>query len=118
MYEKYHQLHEQAYGHAMREDPLEFVNYRVSAIGSMNKPDLSENKAWKTESAAVAKHFGKVIFEGKEYVTPVYDRETLSMGEVIEGPAIVGEMGATVVIYPGHRAEIDALRNIIMYTGK
>ncbi len=117
MYEKYHQLHEQAYGHAMREDPVEFVNYRVSAIGLMNKPNL-DNQAWKTESATVSKHFGKVVFDGREYETTIYDRDTLAAGEIIEGPAIIGEMGATVVIYPGHRAEIDALRNIVMYTGK
>lgn len=118
MCESYHRLHEQAYGHAMREDPVEFVNYRVSAIGKINKPNLSDNKEWKTKSTIVEKHYGNAIFDGKEYVTPIYDRDSLSVGEFIEGPAIIGEMGATIVVYPGHRAKVDSLRNIIMYTGK
>jgi hypothetical protein len=25
-------------------------------------------------------------------------------------------MGATVVVYPGHHAEVDKMQNIIMYT--
>ena len=39
-------------------------------------------------------------------VTPV--------GEIIQGPAVIGEMGATVVVYPGHHAQVDAMQNIIM----
>ena len=35
---------------------------------------------------------------------------------MIQGPAVIGEMGATVVVYPGHHAEVDAMQNIIMYT--
>ena len=42
MIENFHNLHEHAYGHCMKEDPIEFVNYRVSAIGTIVKPDIKK----------------------------------------------------------------------------
>ncbi len=118
--ERFHKLHEQTYGHAMREDPIEFVNYRVSAVGQLKKPNLlevSRRKQWKTDSDAFSKKKGKAIFNGKEYDTDIYHRDFLEEGMHIEGPAIIGEMGATVVIYPGQKATVDKLRNIIIQTG-
>ena len=47
---------------------------------------------------------------------PIYERDTLEVGEIVQGPAVIGEMGATTVVYPGHHAEIDQMQNIIMYT--
>ena len=60
--------------------------------------------------------YGTAIFDGKEYTVPIYDRDALAIGEKIEGPAIVGEMGATTIVYPGHSAEVDHMKNLIMYT--
>ena len=59
---------------------------------------------------------GTAVFDGKEYTVPILDRDALAPGEKIQGPAIIGEMGATTVVFPGHSAEIDAMKNIIMYT--
>ena len=118
--ERFHKLHEQTYGHAMREDPIEFVNYRVSAVGQLKKPNLlevSQRKQWKTDSNTFSKKKGKAIFNGKEYNADIYHRDSLEEGVHIEGPAIIGEMGATVVIYPGQKATVDRLRNIIIQTG-
>lgn len=118
--ERFHKLHEQIYGHAMREDPIEFVNYRVSAVGQLRKPNLleiSESKKWRTDSNVFNKKVGKAVFNGKEYDVDIYHRDSLDEGVHIEGPAIIGEMGATVVVYPGQIATVDRLRNIIIHTG-
>lgn len=113
---KFHSLHEQAYGHCMKEDPVEFVNYRVSAIGTFSKPDLVKNANEFKMTDESKKIYGKAIFDGKEYDVPVFNRDSLNIGDCIDGPAIIAEMGATVVVYPGHRATIDKLKNIVMYT--
>jgi len=116
MIERFHNLHEQAYGHCMKEDPIEFVNYRVSAVGTFAKPDLVNNAKEIKQKGEKQQVFGTVVFNGKEYNVPVIDRSSLDFGEKITGPAIIAEMGATVVVYPNHTAEIDNLKNIIMYT--
>ena len=56
------------------------------------------------------------MFDGVEHNVPIYERDTLVPGDIVKGPAVIGEMGATVVVYPGHHAEVDNMQNIIMYT--
>ncbi|MBQ7625420.1 MAG: hydantoinase/oxoprolinase family protein [Clostridia bacterium] len=112
----FHELHRRTYGHCMKEDPIEFVNYRVSAIGTFKKPDFVSSAQSAKKAKPEKQLYGKVIFDGKETVAPIYDRDTLDPGERIEGPAIIGEMGATAVVYPGHTAEVDRMNNLILYT--
>jgi len=116
MIDKFHSLHEQAYGHCMKEDPIEFVNYRVSAVGTFAKPDLINNAKGIKFSGENKRLYGKAVFNGKEYDVSVINRDSLEIGDKITGPAIIAEMGATSVVYPNHTAEIDELKNIIMYT--
>lgn len=115
MIDRFHSLHEQAYGHCMKEDPIEFVNYRVSAVGTFSKPDLI-NSAKTIKISEKKQIYGTAVFNGKEYNVPIINRDSLKTGEKIIGPAIIAEMGATTVVYPHHTAEIDELKNIVMYT--
>ena len=50
-------------------------------------------------------------FDGAFVDTPVYDGDLVGAGHTIEGPAIVEEKFTTIVLYPGHRAELDAMGN-------
>jgi len=45
---------------------------------------------------------------------PVHRREQLSPGTELRGPAIVEQPDTTTVIYPGHRAVVDSLGNIVI----
>jgi N-methylhydantoinase A len=44
----------------------------------------------------------------------VYQRATLSSGNVILGPALVEEYASTTVIFPGDRLTVDRLGNLII----
>lgn len=114
--EKFHKIHEQNYGHAMRNDPIELVNYRVSAIGSLKKPNLGINRVWETGMKHFAAKSGKAVFDGQEYLVPIIDRNALAVGVEIQGPAIIGEMGSTIVVYPGQKAAVDQFKNVIIFT--
>jgi N-methylhydantoinase A len=46
--------------------------------------------------------------------TAIYRRDDLRPGEVVGGPAVVEEYGATVPLAPGFRAEVDRLGNLIV----
>ena len=112
----FHNLHEQAYGHCMREDPIEFVNYRVSAVGTFEKPDLLENARQFKGGQEEKIIRGTAVFDGTAHQVNIYNRDALPIGTEISGPAIIAEMGATTVVYPGHDARIDSVRNIVMST--
>jgi N-methylhydantoinase A len=56
----------------------------------------------------------EVWFTRSFEATPVYAREAIGVGSVIEGPAIVQQADATVLIDPGARATCDALGNLVI----
>lgn len=112
---QFHLKHEEIYGHALRDDNVELVNYRVSAVGLIDKTLLK--KKWvQTNNKKLEINYGRVIFDGKEYDIPIFHRNQLKPGFRINEPAIIGEMGATTVIYPGHEAVIDDSLSIIINT--
>jgi 5-oxoprolinase (ATP-hydrolysing) len=45
---------------------------------------------------------------GRTWTAPIYRREQLALGQVIDGPAILAEVNATTVIEPEWRAEAQA----------
>jgi len=55
-----------------------------------------------------------VRMAGEDHATPVFDRERLSPGAVIAGPAIITEPTATTVVEPGWTARMDARANLIL----
>jgi N-methylhydantoinase A len=55
-----------------------------------------------------------VVFDGEPQQTPVYDRDNLRTGHVIDGPAIVVQDDSTVVIEPGYAGTVDDYANIII----
>jgi N-methylhydantoinase A len=46
--------------------------------------------------------------------TAVYRRNDLYPGDVVNGPVVVEEYGATVPLHPGFRAAVDRLGNLIV----
>ena len=44
----------------------------------------------------------------------VFQRSALLPGHVIEGPAIIEQLDATTLVYPGDRATVDAAGNLII----
>jgi N-methylhydantoinase A len=56
-----------------------------------------------------------VFEESGGYVEiPVYRREALLAGNVLDGPAIIEQLDATTVIYPRQRAHVDRLGNLVV----
>ena len=46
--------------------------------------------------------------------TPIYLRDALSPGHVIHGPAVIEQLDATTLVYPGDKATIDAGLNLLV----
>jgi N-methylhydantoinase A len=107
--------HERTYGHASVEEPVEVVSLRLTAFGRMPelKPQSLPNGG--PNPPAEAKRGSRPVFFSRNagraggidehdhnFVDcPVYDRDALLAGNVIVGPALVLETGATTVLSPG-----------------
>ncbi|MFB6080467.1 MAG: hydantoinase/oxoprolinase family protein [Haloferacaceae archaeon] len=101
--ERFHDEHARRYGHAMRDEPVEFVTVRVS--GTVPTEPLDPERAGGDGATTVGHR--DVYFDDDGYVeTAVHDRAGLAPGDEFEGPAIVEEASATAVVPPGATATV------------
>ncbi len=112
----FHNKHARAYGFSTPEEPAEFVNLRITAVGNIAKPRLRELHGSRVSASSARKATRSVYFaESGDYIAcPIYDRYLLGNGFIIEGPAVVEEMDSTTVIHPGQRAMVDRFGNLIL----
>jgi N-methylhydantoinase A len=116
--ERFHHEHEQIYGYSAPDEPVELVNLRLTAIGTIAKPRLRE--VTPGGDAGVARKGTRAVYfaESGGYVDcPIYDRYLLSAGSVVAGPAIVEEFDSTSVIHPDYRALFDRFGNLLLSRG-
>ncbi len=117
--EAFHAAHAERYGHSAPGEPVELVNFRAIATVPTAKPAFPRLE--RTDSDGAAARIGErpAWFDGSgdPVLTPVLDRDQLDAGVVLTGPAIIEEPGATTVLLPGQRAEVDDLGNIVIAVG-
>jgi N-methylhydantoinase A len=105
--------HRRRYGFDL-DAPIEIATLRV--VGRGVTPDLPRAPGRADEVAladAIDRH-ERAVFDGEAMQTPIYDRESLRNGHVIDGPAIVVQDDSTVVIEPGYTGRVDEYANIII----
>jgi N-methylhydantoinase A len=109
--EAFHDLHEETHTYAARDEEPILRAVRVQAVGRTPKPPA---RAWPRAAGPVSAALRArrpAWFDGRFVDTPVYDGERVGQGHRVEGPAIVEERFTTIVLYPGHVAELDARGN-------
>mgnify|MGYP001242813431 FL=1 len=113
--ENFHRLHEKTYGYRKDGKPVELVNARLKARGGVRKPTFPEIPRG-SEHPPRDSLWGhkKITFNGQALTTGIWIREQLLAGNRIEGPAILTEYSATVVIPPFAQSEVDSHGNILI----
>jgi N-methylhydantoinase A len=100
----FHDAHQRSYGHAMRERPVEIVNLRLQAVGSVEKPALEPESVGARRAVPLQTKNGFTF----------YDRESLPPGAQLETPALIFQLDSTVYVAPGWSAYVDGYRNLIL----
>ena len=103
----FHELHEQRYGHAL-DNPLEIVNVRVALYSEAHKPVLEPAA---TAPAAVTQ---TIALYGVATPAELYSRDSLIVGNVIQGPALITETISTTYLAPGWQATTDQYGNLLL----
>ncbi len=104
--EEFEELHQKTYGYKHERD-TEIVNIRLRVVVPTPKPSLYRDSS-KTSSKP------EVAFISSRFGTRVYDREKLTWGHRIEGPAIITEYSSTLFLPEGSVATVDRFRNIVI----
>lgn len=112
--QSFHAHHERNYGYARRNEPVEFVNLRLVALGKL--PEMQPAKTIsKGKKALQPIDYRKVFFEGTSPLkTAIYQREHLHKGQHISGPAIIEQLDSTIVIFPNYQAVTDSYGNLLI----
>jgi N-methylhydantoinase A len=110
--EAFHHTHQARFGHHDAGGALEIVSFGVTAVGLVDVPELPQIAEGRGEPAAAGSR--RVFYEaddpgqpGQWLQTQVYRRDKLLSGHVLRGPAIIEEISATTVLYPGDVARLD-----------
>jgi N-methylhydantoinase A len=112
--EAFHREHRSVYGHDNRAATIEMVNARLTAFGLVPKPaaDRYASRSASLDDALVERR--PIWFGGRPAECPVWERERLPERARLAGPAIVEEFGATTVLPPGWRGQVDEHGNLIL----
>ena len=113
----FHQAHLALYGYDFRADArqqVEWVNLRVTGTGPISRPALPAARAGDGNPDRARTGRRRVTFgRGTGAAdTALYWRPSLLAGDVIAGPAIIEEYGATVPVHPGFTARVDEFGNL------
>jgi N-methylhydantoinase A len=118
--EDFHRIHEKTYGYRLADEAIIFVNFRLSATGKIPRLRFFEEALAKDASKSALKGMREVYFvqTGEMIKCPIYDREKLTPGSTVAGPAIIEEYASNTVLPAGKLAGIDAFRNIVIRSVK
>lgn len=100
----FHAAHERAYAHARPGHPLELVTLRLCASGPAPEVSLPP---WQPCAEAPSRQAPIWLASGEQATVPVYLRDSLAVGQVISGPALLLEATGTTWIAPQWRALVD-----------
>jgi N-methylhydantoinase A len=103
---RFDELHELRFGHSAEGSVVEIVNIRVVGIGRRARfrprPEQQAGEVTVTTRQVVSGQGSEAI--AREW--NIYQRETLPVGYVINGPAIIEEYASTLVIEAGDVATV------------
>jgi len=106
--------HERAYGFHNPADRIEIVNFRLIAVGKLRQPASRPSEPRKGGKAEAVSRRAVWFSAEAAQDTPVYARATLMPGDTITGPAVIEQMDATTLLFPGDRASVDPYLNLVV----
>jgi N-methylhydantoinase A len=114
--ERFHTRYAEHFGSPL-EARIELAGFRVRVIEPV--PRCEVDPLATSSNPERAEHVRPAYFEehGGHVATPVRNRAGLRPGDRIEGPAIVEEPQATLVVPPGWGAKVDPRGNLVLEHG-
>ena len=111
--EQFHVRHEQRYGHASPEEPVELVTVRSRIKGSVDPPELRVTEP-ETAPGPTSDRSRAVQFEEGAIETPVYDRTAVPVDSKLHGPAVIEGAESTVLVHPDQTATVDPYETLVV----
>ena len=104
--------HRQRYGFASSDADLILQSIEVEAIAAGAEPEREGLSGGRAPDTQVTTR--PVRFDGQWVDTRILERSALAPDDTIDGPAVIVEDNATIVIEPGWRAVMNAVGTLII----
>jgi N-methylhydantoinase A len=115
---RFHEAHRRRYGHMAAAEAVEIVNFQVTAVGQIPKPQFHEIAKTSGSRSPQPHEKRLAYFNATDAIeVPVFRRLELPPGAAIDGPAVIEEKTSTIVVYPGQQAVVDTYLNIEICQG-
>lgn len=115
--ESFHTLHEKNYTFQLPNTQVEVVNLHLTAFGRVKKPEIKKMPTSDIIDPTVSE-VREVYYEETGWIkTNIYNRNTLSAGMRIQGPAVIEDRMSSVLIYQDQELQVDEYGNLVIYNG-
>ena len=108
----FHEAHERRFGHAQPNNPVEFVNLRLAAVGRLARERQSFASIPQATSPVIGER--EVIFGGQTLRANIFNRALFTDQTQYSGPAVIEEETATTFVPPGYGFRLDDWGNLLI----
>ncbi|MGC9090144.1 MAG: hydantoinase/oxoprolinase family protein [Fervidicoccaceae archaeon] len=111
----FHEEHRREYEFELPDNPIEIVNFHVTAYALVKKVKLTEELQEKYRSVDEAITGERSVFiDGKREKLPIYSKLMIPQETEIRGPAVVEDPTSTILLLEGMYLRKDKYGNLIM----
>jgi N-methylhydantoinase A len=114
--ELFKQVHYQNYSFNI-EHEIELVNLRAVAIGTVPKVEAQRHRPVKSSRRSQYDGKTRICYRGRSLEASLYDRNELTCGKMIAGPAVITQSDSTTLILPDCYGAVDPYLNILIWPG-
>ena len=109
-------VYEKALGRLLPGGVRRVINIRSAVIGNRPKFDLGTLVSTSEDMPSRSKPLvhRPVYFEGSWHDTAVYDRLSLPVDSIVQGPAVLMQSDTTILIEPGLQGRVDSYGNTVV----
>ncbi|GLS36950.1 5-oxoprolinase [Mesorhizobium tianshanense] len=111
----FHEIYQREYTYRLSA-PVEMVGIHLVASAEVSKPTMRNRASTGATAEDALKGYRNVDYalEGI-HKAAIYDGSKLEPGMTFSGPAIVEDLGSTVLVHPGNRVHVDGYGNIYIH---
>lgn len=112
----FHRTHDDRFGYEYEgRHPVEIVNIGATGFGLFPPLVTAREERADCSWPRACRHVRRGVFRrGGEVDLPVYERSLAPVGQPVDGPCVIEQYDATLVVEPGWRAELDTTGQIIL----
>ena len=110
----FHKEHGREHNYSRLDAPVEIYRLTVTATGLTPKAEFAKHDLDTSTPVPGGKRLVVFDEDPEAIMTPVYDRDTLKAGAIVDGPAIIEQLDSTVLVPPGLKAEVDPWLTIVI----